>query len=124
MQSRHGQRERRRPATRGGNARSAQRQASENRHRQPPTNERRLARRLALPSRRLSQAINRTHGISVSHYVNGLRITEAQRLLRETDYPVTRVMLESGFLTKSNFNREFQRVTGTSPSAWRRDQAS
>lgn len=81
----------------------------------------RLARRLVLPARRLSQAINRTHGVSVSHYVNDLRIREAQRLLGETDLPVTRVMMEAGFLTKSNFNREFRRVTGTSPSAWRRE---
>lgn len=35
---------------------------------------------------------------------------------------VIRVMLESGFLTKSNFNREFLRVTGTSPTAWRQLQ--
>ncbi|MBB3772370.1 AraC-like DNA-binding protein [Angulomicrobium tetraedrale] len=83
----------------------------------------RLARRLGLPARRLSQAINRTHGVSVSHYVNGLRVNEAQRLLAGTDLPVTRVMLDAGFLTKSNFNREFRRVAGTSPSAWRRERA-
>jgi AraC-like DNA-binding protein len=28
-------------------------------------------------------------------------------------------MLEAGFSTKSNFNREFRRVTGTSPAQWR-----
>lgn len=83
----------------------------------------RLARRLGLPARRLSQAINRAHGISVSHYVNDLRVAEAQRLLAGSDLPVTRVMLEAGFLTKSNFNREFRRVTGTSPTAWRREGA-
>ncbi|MGA0563307.1 helix-turn-helix domain-containing protein [Ancylobacter sp. VNQ12] len=83
----------------------------------------RLARRLVLPARRLSQAINRAHGVSVSHYVNDLRIREAQRLLIETDLPVTRVMMEAGFLTKSNFNREFRRMAGTSPSAWRRERA-
>ncbi|MCB4770981.1 AraC family transcriptional regulator [Ancylobacter sp. Lp-2] len=79
----------------------------------------RLARRLALPARRLSEAINRVHSMSVSHYVNGLRVAEAQRLLGETDLPVTRVMLEAGFLTKSNFNREFRRLAGMSPSEWR-----
>lgn len=83
----------------------------------------RLARRLVLPARRLSQAINRAHGVSVSQYVNDLRIREAQRLLTETELPVTRVMMEAGFLTKSNFNREFRRMAGTSPSAWRRERA-
>jgi AraC-like DNA-binding protein len=32
---------------------------------------------------------------------------------------VTTAMLDSGFNTKSNFNREFLRVTGASPSKWR-----
>ena len=79
----------------------------------------RLARRLSLPARRLSEAINRIHAMSVSHYVNGLRVAEAQRLLAGTELPVTRVMLEAGFLTKSNFNREFRRLAGMSPSEWR-----
>jgi AraC-like DNA-binding protein len=33
---------------------------------------------------------------------------------------VTVIMLESGFGTKSNFNREFLRVTGMTSSAYRR----
>jgi AraC-like DNA-binding protein len=31
---------------------------------------------------------------------------------------VTNAMLSSGFNTKSNFNREFLRVTGTNPRDW------
>jgi AraC-like DNA-binding protein len=27
-------------------------------------------------------------------------------------------MLEAGFVTKSNFNREFRRVTGLTPTKW------
>ncbi|MEW6633873.1 MAG: helix-turn-helix domain-containing protein [Pseudomonadota bacterium] len=33
--------------------------------------------------------------------------------------PVTAAMFESGFQTKSNFNREFRRVTSLSPASWR-----
>jgi AraC-like DNA-binding protein len=29
-------------------------------------------------------------------------------------------MLDAGFSTKSNFNKEFQRVTGVSPSEYRK----
>ena len=32
------------------------------------------------------------------------------------------IMFEVGFLTKSNFNREFLRVTGKSPSACRAER--
>lgn len=79
----------------------------------------RIARRMAMPARRVSVAINRIHGKSVSLYVNDFRVTEARRLLAGTDEPVTRVMFEAGFQTKSNFNREFLRMTGMSPSAFR-----
>ncbi|WP_244618645.1 helix-turn-helix domain-containing protein [Rhizobium sp. 18065] len=82
----------------------------------------RIARRMSLPARSVSQAVNRVHGISVSHYVNNHRITEACRLLSQTDLPVTRIVFDAGFMTKSNFNREFLRVTGISPSDWRRQK--
>lgn len=80
----------------------------------------RLARRIGVPARAVSEAVNRAHGMSVSHYVNTHRITEACRLLAETDMPITRITFEAGFMTKSNFNREFLRVTGESPTEWRR----
>ncbi|MFN3319506.1 MAG: helix-turn-helix domain-containing protein [Allorhizobium sp.] len=86
----------------------------------PDLNLARLARRLGMPARAISQAVNRVHGVSVSHYVNNHRITEACRLLADTDLPVTRILFEAGFMTKSNFNREFLRVTGENPSDWRR----
>jgi AraC-like DNA-binding protein len=86
----------------------------------PDLNLARLARRLGTPARAVSQAVNRVHGISVSHYVNNFRIGEACRLLADTDMPITRILFEAGFMTKSNFNREFLRVTGESPSDWRR----
>lgn len=80
----------------------------------------RIARRMHLPARRVSVAVNRIHKKSVSQYVNDYRIGEACRLLTSTDEPVTQVMFEAGFQTKSNFNREFLRVTGVSPSDYRR----
>ncbi|WP_246780642.1 helix-turn-helix domain-containing protein [Rhizobium sp. AQ_MP] len=86
----------------------------------PNLNLARLARRLGAPARAVSEAVNRVNGMSVSHYVNNHRITEACRLLTGTDMPVTRILFEAGFITKSNFNREFLRVTGESPSDWRR----
>lgn len=77
----------------------------------------RLARRLMLPAKQLSAAINRGRNENVSRYINRLRIEEACRLLA-TGKSVTAAMLESGFNTKSNFNREFLRVKNKSPSQW------
>ncbi|HSI39447.1 MAG TPA: AraC family transcriptional regulator [Xanthobacteraceae bacterium] len=78
----------------------------------------RLARRLGLPAKQVSGAINRPTGENVSRYVNAHRIRHACALLRAGS-GVTTAMLESGFNTKSNFNREFQRVAGVSPTQWR-----
>jgi AraC-like DNA-binding protein len=77
----------------------------------------RLAKRLHVPTKRLSAAINRATGENVSRFVNGFRIRCACERLEAGD-TVTTAMLESGFNTKSNFNREFLRVTGSTPSAW------
>lgn len=79
----------------------------------------RLARKLGIPARQISAAVNRL-GRNVSQHVNEYRIKEAQRLLGDTDLAVTSVMFECGFQTKSNFNREFARVTGMTPSDYRR----
>lgn len=77
----------------------------------------RLARRLRVPAKQLSAAINRATGENVSRYVNAARIETAKAILQRGE-SVTEAMFGSGFRTKSNFNREFVRRTGASPSAW------
>ncbi|MDQ0471143.1 helix-turn-helix domain-containing protein [Labrys wisconsinensis] len=88
-------------------------------YRDPELSLDRLARRLGLPARRISAAINRTRAVNVSQYVNEHRIAAACRALRDSEAPITTILYDVGFQTKSNFNREFLRVTGTSPSRWR-----
>lgn len=90
---------------------------------EPELNLARLARKVGLPARKVSQAINQQAGMNVSQYVNQLRIQQAALMLSNSDRPVTEIMLEAGFSTKSNFNREFLRVQGMSPSEWRRRQS-
>ena len=77
----------------------------------------RLAKRMRVPVKRLSSAVNRASGENVSRYINGFRIRHACELL-EAGANITAAMLESGFNTKSNFNREFLRVMGRAPSDW------
>ncbi|MEL6619917.1 MAG: AraC family transcriptional regulator [Pseudomonadota bacterium] len=81
-----------------------------------------LARKLGIPAKTISTTINRATGQNVSRYVNDARIETAMILLKQGE-TVTNAMLSSGFNTKSNFNREFLRVTGTSPSKWLLEQA-
>ncbi len=77
----------------------------------------RLARKLRLPAKQVSAAVNRSTGENVSRFVNTARIEAAKSALLEGK-TVTEAMFSSGFQTKSNFNREFLRIVGSSPTAW------
>ncbi len=93
-------------------------------HREESLSLRRIARRLGVPDRKVSNAINRSTGLSVSQFVNNRRISDACHLLATTEDTILVVSLTAGFASKSNFNREFIRVTGISPSTWRKENAS
>ncbi|WP_300055521.1 AraC family transcriptional regulator [uncultured Roseobacter sp.] len=82
----------------------------------------RLARRLGVTDRALSEAINRSRDKNVSQFINGFRVAEAARLLRDTGDAVGAVGEAAGFLTRSNFYTEFNRVMGQSPGAYRKAQ--
>ncbi|UWR16220.1 AraC family transcriptional regulator [Sulfitobacter sp. M368] len=84
----------------------------------------RIARRLSVPERSLSTAINQSQGMNMSQYVNGFRLGHAARLLRDTNDSVSQVMSQSGFLTRSNFYREFQRVYQQTPAQYRDEAAA
>lgn len=77
----------------------------------------RLARRLGYPLKQVSTAINAVTGENVSRYINKFRVDHACGELAKGE-TVTTAMLASGFNTKSNFNREFLRITGETPSQW------
>lgn len=80
----------------------------------------RLARKAGIPSRQISEAINQIEQQSISQLLNHYRIEHAKHLLLTTDDPITQVYLSSGYQTKSNFNRAFSHITGTTPSQFRR----
>ena len=80
----------------------------------------RLARKAGIPARQISAAINNIHGRNISQWINEFRIGRAKELLTSSDDSITQIYLASGFQTKSNFNREFSRITGMTPSVYRR----
>lgn len=79
----------------------------------------RLAKRLHLPARKVSAAVNKAKGVNVSQYVNEFRLAYAADLLVSGNESVARIAERSGFLTRSNFYREFQRVHDRSPTEYR-----
>ena len=91
-------------------------------YRETNLNLNRLARKLAMPARQVSEAINKVRDKNISQFVNEFRVVEACELLVNTEKPVTEIMFHVGFQTKSNFNREFRRVTGKTPVQWRSEK--
>jgi AraC-like DNA-binding protein len=77
-----------------------------------------LAQRLRLHPAQLSKIINLGCGQNFSDFVNRYRVEEAQRKLadpRFAHYSLVGVALESGFNSKSTFNRVFKKITGQVP---------
>ena len=60
-------------------------------------------------------------GKTLPQYVNELRIGRACSRLAEEDVKITDLALDCGFGNLANFNRQFQRVTGMTPRAYRHE---
>ncbi|UUM33038.1 helix-turn-helix domain-containing protein [Vibrio japonicus] len=83
-----------------------------------------LSRKLTVPAKQISIAVNLLHGKNISKLINEYRIEHAKQLISNSDDSITQILLSSGFQTKSNFNREFSRVMGMTPSAYRKQNRS
>lgn len=79
-----------------------------------------LSRKLGIPAKQISMAVNQIHQKSISRVVNEYRIEHAKQALLTTDETITHILMNAGFQTKSNFNREFSRIAGLTPSAFRK----
>jgi AraC-like DNA-binding protein len=77
-----------------------------------------LAQRLGTHASLLSKVINAGCGQNFNDFVNSYRVAEARRLLadpRFAHYSLVGVALESGFNSKSTFNRVFKKLDGRAP---------
>ncbi|NML65613.1 helix-turn-helix transcriptional regulator [Hymenobacter sp. RP-2-7] len=78
-----------------------------------------LAQRLRTNPSLLSKVINQGCGQNFNDFVNGYRVAEARRKLADPHYrhySLVGVALESGFNSKSTFNRVFKKLLGQAPS--------
>lgn len=53
-----------------------------------------------------------------SELLNEVRIAQACELLRNRDLNISQVCFESGYNNVSNFNRQFKKITGTTPKSY------
>lgn len=58
-----------------------------------------------------------------SEYLNRVRIAKACQLLRSTDDSIAVISAEVGYADHSYFSRVFKKITGKTPSVWRRGRS-
>jgi len=68
----------------------------------------------------LTQRFTRVVGQRMRVYIVALRVARACRALLESDLPIKRIALESGFRDAPGLSRAFHRQVGVSPSEYRR----
>lgn len=71
----------------------------------------------------LSTHMNLHRKTTFKEWINHLRIEEAKLLLKNhPDMPVSQIGTMVGLPDKSNFGRQFSKLTGKSPKSWRNEQ--
>jgi AraC-like DNA-binding protein len=78
-----------------------------------------LARQVAMDRASLCRFFKRASGRTMSEYVNEVRLSEAMKLLSETDMSLLDIAEHVGFHNYANFCRQFKKSKGTSARAIR-----
>lgn len=81
-----------------------------------------LAKRLCISESYLSKIFKETYGKSLSDVLMELRVSNAEKLLVETDYRISTIAKMSGYTTERAFQYAFLRThEGQTPSDYRKD---
>lgn len=67
-----------------------------------------------------SRIFKRSSGSTFKEYLTKVRVEEAKRLLRNTDYPLLDIAIGVGFDNQSYFTSVFKRLTGLTPKQYRK----
>ena len=89
-------------------------------HRDPNLSLWSLARHIGASPNYISQTLNEVVGENFFDFVNGYRVAEAKRRLSTTDDTVLTITYEVGFNARSSFYNAFKRVTGQTPTNYRK----
>ena len=79
-----------------------------------------LAKRCHISETHFRRVFSEYMNMSPLEYINLVRVQTACNYLENTDESMADIANKCGFTTPSTFNRNFKRVTGISPSEWRR----
>jgi AraC family transcriptional regulator len=69
-----------------------------------------------------ARAFRQSFGMPPHSYLLHRRIARAQRLLQQTELPISEIAVSTGFSDQSHFAKHFRRVTGMAPGQARRNR--
>lgn len=84
-----------------------------------------VARKIPIHPNALSQVINKVEEKNFYDYINSLRVKEFQRIVlqpKSNQFTLLTLAFESGFNSKTSFNRNFKKVTNQTPSEFLRQK--
>lgn len=79
-----------------------------------------LAEHFKITKSHLCRVFRQHTGITITHYINALRIQRACWLLTETDTPIHEIYGLCGYKNSQYFNRAFRKFKGGTPNAFRK----
>lgn len=78
-----------------------------------------VAAQFQLSEGHVSRVFKAGTGTTVMQYLDTLRMENAKKLLRETELPINDIVLQSGYVDKSNFFRKFKKLNNLTPVQYR-----
>ncbi|SFL45572.1 AraC-like ligand binding domain-containing protein [Gracilibacillus orientalis] len=81
-----------------------------------------LADKFFLHEQSISKLFKQSIGCSFTEYMNAVRITEAKRLLTETNLKINQITKKVGYTNHVHFWRIFKKFTGMSPNNYREQE--
>lgn len=79
-----------------------------------------LAQKVNTNEHKMKNGFLQLYKTSLYAYLTNVRIEKAKELLIQTEDAIKQIAGKVGFKDTSNFNKNFKKLTGTSPSMWRR----
>ena len=80
-----------------------------------------MAAMVGLGTTAFSEKVKSYTGFSPLNYLINIRISEAIKLLKQTDTNLTDIALNTGFYSSQHFSTTFKKLTGYTPSQFRKD---
>lgn len=79
-----------------------------------------LSKKFGVSKYKISRLFTNTINISLTDYVNTLRIEKSKSLLKNPEISIIETAFDCGFESQQTFNRVFKKITGTTPKEYKK----